>query len=198
MQGNSIGTFRRASPGRAAAVAAVFLAGLLCLAGCADDGTWFKPKMPQLKVVLAAGCPGSLGPAGDVANVLPSGSTLVPEGAVDGALICLYGKEAASEVGPAPLKKQVRLSAPDATRLKTAVAGVALKGPEGPVACPAALPGAAAIIDFHFGQGGDFDLWYETTGCQTLDDGTRGAFQPGNPSFYTGFSPLFWRLAGTP
>jgi len=133
----------------------VFLAGLLCLAGCADDGTWFKPKMPQLKVVLAAGCPGSLGPAGDVANVLPSGSTLVPEGAVDGALICLYGKEAASGVGPAPLKKQVRLSAPDATRLKTAVAGVALKGPEGPVACPCgpARRGGHHRLSFRSGWG---------------------------------------------
>jgi len=105
-----------------------------------------RTKMPQLKVVLAAGCPGSLGPAREVANALPSGSTLVPEGAVDGALICLYGKEAASGVGPVPPKKQVRLPAPNATRLKTAVAGVALKGRLPALrACPARRPSSTFI-----------------------------------------------------
>lgn len=70
---------------------------LLCLSsGWKRARARARVKMPQLKVVLAAGCSGSLGPARDVANALPSGSTLVPEGAVDGALICLYGKGAAS------------------------------------------------------------------------------------------------------
>lgn len=190
--------FRDVRPSPAHLLSALSAAIVLCLAGCAGDGNWFKPQTPQLRVTAAAGCPASVGQARDVANTPTTGRTLVLEGAPDQALICLYGQDAPSAPVSPGLGKQVRLTAAEASALQKAVSGISLKAPPGgPVGCPAELPGALAILDFHFQNGQDYDLWYKTTGCQTLDNGVRGTTEIANPTFYTGFSPLFWKLIGT-
>ncbi|MEA5455795.1 hypothetical protein SPF06_13755 [Sinomonas sp. JGH33] len=177
----------------AAAVWALLMAAVLT--GCSDDGAWAQ-RSPQLRVTVAAGCPASLGPAQDVANDRQAGEALVPHDIPDRALLCIYESRASEGPGATGIRKQARLAEAEAIELENAVAAISLKSPKGPAACPAALPGAVAIIDFHFPNGTDFDLWYNTTGCQTLDNGTRAAFSGANPSFYEGFAPVYLRFTG--
>jgi hypothetical protein len=61
--------------------------------------------------------------------------------------------------------------------------------------CPAGDEGSATIIVFDYESAPDVNLWYADFGCQTLDNGTIGAFEPGNPAFYQKFKPLVDQLA---
>jgi hypothetical protein len=48
--------------------------------------------------------------------------------------------------------------------------------------CPAAT-GAFAILAFSYPHHRDVDLWWNTTGCQSIDNGRIGASQIGSTSF---------------
>ena len=50
---------------------------------------------------------------------------------------------------------------------------------------------------FRFAHVDDVDLWWNDSGCQTLDNGRLGAFEGANPSFYTTFQNAYARLVPT-
>jgi hypothetical protein len=52
-----------------------------------------------------------------------------------------------------------------------------------------------AVIGFSFPGRPDVGLWYDASGCQTLDNGRIGSFEGGNPSFYDGFLNVVDRLS---
>ena len=77
--------------------------------------------------------------------------------------------------------------------------------------CPAALGSARDVPDrsagsakllpdsgepsaAHIGHADDVDVWWNDSGCQTLDNGRLGAFEDGNPSFYKTFQNAYTRL----
>lgn len=150
-------------------------------------GTWFRPGSPRLEVSVAGGCPRSVAGYADVANTFP-GPPLVPANPT-GGLVCRYG--AGVGLGPdgggqALLMGGTRLDAAQAQRLAGAIRQIHLTASVGVVMCPADL-GSVAVIGLTYAGRADVGLWYRTSGCQTLDNGRIGAFEVGNPSFYTGF-----------
>jgi hypothetical protein len=53
--------------------------------------------------------------------------------------------------------------------------------------------GTITVIAFDYG-GHTVDLWQNTSGCQTLDNGDLYAFEIGNPSFYDVYAKAFDRI----
>ncbi len=69
--------------------------------------------------------------------------------------------------------------------------------PGPPPACPEDS-GSKTIIAFTYVSGPDADLWYADAGCQSLDNGTIGAWEEGNPSFYNEFIAAINSLSPLP
>lgn len=163
---------------------------LALLAGCSAwaSGTHEPPK-PTTRVTVAGGCPHSLGTAADVRNDSAGLiRQLVPVGVTpDAGLICRYPGSRTQPAGPMAL-------GPDAVgTLARALAQVRIGGPPGETHCPADF-GSVAIIVLRYADRDDVDLWYRTSGCQTLDNGHVSAFEGGNPSFYDTFMNTYARL----
>jgi hypothetical protein len=95
------------------------------------------------------------------------------------------------------LARSVRLDTADARRLASAIVNVSVEAAHGEFHCPNQEFGTVAVIAFDYGRR-TVDLWYQWTGCQTLDNGYVLAFQGGNPSFYSGFQDAFDDLAPLP
>ncbi len=74
----------------------------------------------------------------------------------------------------------------DAGRLANAIRQINLAKPSGRFNCAGDV-GEATMIGLSYPRRSDVGLWYQSSGCQTLDNGRIGAFQGANPSFYTGF-----------
>ena len=102
---------------------------------------------------------------------------LLPPGKPTAALVCSYN----GYNGPLPespqlslamrLAHQVRLGAPAAGRLASAVGALALSHVDGGVtSCPAGL-GTAAILAFSYRTGPDVDIWVAATGCPYFANG---------------------------
>jgi hypothetical protein len=148
-----------------------------------------------IRVTVAGGCPASLDAAADVRND-PSGLTarLVPAGdQPDSALICRYPGMATADGLPSPKNRRIVLRRAAADALARALAQVSLVQPKGMFSCPADFE-SLAIIVLHYAAGSGVDIWYRTTGCQTLDNGYVLAFEGANPSFYNTFVDAYARL----
>jgi len=126
-------------------------------------------------------------------NTFP-GPPLVPAHPKSG-LICRYGPSTANP-RPAQLERQSRLDQAQASVLVTAVRQLDLAPPAGITHCPADF-GLVAVIGFVFPGRPDVGLWYDASGCQTLDNGRIGAFEAGNPSFYNRFLSVIDQLSPT-
>jgi hypothetical protein len=115
-------------------------------------------------------------------------------------LVCQY---ASSQNLKAPtttvLARSTPLTQQSAARLAQPLGNVSVKAPTGKFECPAYLVGSITIIALSYrGLGADVDLWYSTSGCQTIDNGHVEAFQGANPSFYDGFETALEQVAPLP
>lgn len=173
----------------------------LVLSGCGNSSSdpWHVSRGgPTIQILASGSCPQSLGAARDVRNRGGWRLTELVPASPSGGLICRYS---ASAIGPASsvaahpaLYRQVRLDRAQAATLARLIDKVSTKAPTGVTACPAAF-NTATVIAFGYPHGGGADLWYSDTGCQTLDNGSIGASETGNPSFYASVIPLVNRLA---
>ena len=175
------------------------------LAGCASaaggghgssdpPGPARQLRTPAIRVTQATGCPASLGTAADVRND-PGGLTgrLVPTGTQPAsALICRYPGMAVADRLHFPTGRVV-LGRAAAGELARALGQVSLGQPTGTFSCPADF-NSVAIIVLRYPPRSDVDIWYKTSGCQTLDNGYVSAFEGGNPSFYNTFMNTYARV----
>jgi hypothetical protein len=166
-------------------------AGAATVAPSAPTPVWHVSRAPKLRVDVAAGCPASVAAYHDVVNTFP-GPPLVPAGPKAG-LVCRYGPST-TKPGPARLERVTRLDQAQANALDSAVRRLSLAPPTGTMNCPADF-GVIAIIGLSFPGRTDVGLWYNASGCQTLDNGRIGSFAGGNPSFYNGFLSAIDRLS---
>lgn len=139
---------------------------------------WYDPT-PQrdavagarIRVTVAGGCPASRGDAVDVTNVFPERSQmLLPSGTPSAALVCHY-----QGANPPPVDQPTShrlLSAAQARALASQVRklNVGSFGDGPPHSCPMS-DGQVTVLVFAF-PGADADLWWWTTGCQTVDNGS--------------------------
>jgi len=173
-------------------------AGLLpaILAACGGGSTsgtaiWLIPRRaPDVRVTLSGGCPPNVAFNGDIRNdQVGLDDHLLQENPLRG-LVCRYSATAG---GPA-LYRMTSLDETSARQLAEVILRVSTAAPHGATSCPAAFP-TATILVFSYLRHSDVDLWYNDTGCQTLDNGRVGAFQGGNPAFYGPFESLIDRLS---
>jgi hypothetical protein len=112
-------------------------------------------------------------------------------------LICRYGPRPLSngpvEIAPTLYRTTV-VHHSSAVHLAQVISRIRDISPPQYPHCPAAF-GSVTIIVLRYGSGADADLWYSDTGCETLDNGTIGAWETGNPSFFDGFIPVIDRLS---
>lgn len=140
-----------------------------------------RPQEPKLSVRVETGCPTSDSNVADVVNTFP-GPPLVPPDPTAG-LICRYGPRLGSGLPDSGRLVRSKLLGPDlAKQLVGAIRRVNLAKPSGELLCPSE-EGYVTIIGFSYQGRRDVGLWYQSTGCQTLDNGKLGAFQGSNPSF---------------
>lgn len=146
----------------------------------------------KVTVSVSDGCPATLDSATDVATSPASqADKLLPAGVSprDG-LICEYAIASSGRHVPR-LTRRIPLTRPAATKLAAAISTISLKPASGTFSCPAQYFGTDTVIAFDYPSDKTVDLWYETSGCRTLDNGDVLAFQGGNPSFYNGFETSF-------
>jgi hypothetical protein len=131
-------------------------------------------------VLVRSGCPEQIARAGDVDNP-PSvlGQTLLPTAEPTGGLWCTYALER-----PITLQTGRRLTGPEAVSLAGVInrLHLGIPHPNAPTTCPPAQL-TADILVFSYSGKPDVDLWWESSGCQGLDNGERTAVEGGNPSF---------------
>ena len=84
------------------------------------------------------------------------------------------------------LGKRLIVDTAHAAALAHIINKIDLKFPSGETLCPAAT-GMIDILIFSYRANSDVDLWWGASGCEALDNGYVGAYEPGNPSFYEGF-----------
>jgi hypothetical protein len=127
----------------------------------------------RLRVTLAAGCPASLQGAVDVTNVGPDLDTaLLPVAVPTSGLICVYDSGGGPATVESPrLSDHLQLDATTAAELATA----ARQAPTAHLddvetSCPMD-DGAVTVLAFSYPDRPDVDLWWLTTGCQTLRNG---------------------------
>lgn len=154
-------------------------------------GVWTVSRSPKLRVDVASGCPASLGAYQDVVNTFP-GPPLVPPNPTAG-IICRYGPPP-NTTTTARLQRRTRLGRVEAGTLSTVVRRLSLAPPAGISSCPADF-GITALIGFSYPGRADVGLWYQASGCQTLDNGRIGSFEGANPSFYNAFLNTIDRLS---
>ncbi|GAA4193632.1 hypothetical protein GCM10022288_27720 [Gryllotalpicola kribbensis] len=175
------------SPGVVAVLGIEAAVVAVALAGCsAAPGTWFTPSTPTISIAATSSCPATLGAARDVPDRSAGSATLLPaSGKPPAALACSYTDR--------ELSSQTRLGAAASRELASVVNEIDLSKPTGTTSCPAQLD-QITVIAFEIGNTDDVDLWWNDSGCQTVDNGRLGAFQGGNPSFYRTFQSTYARL----
>jgi hypothetical protein len=177
----------------------VVVACVVGLVGCGPVKPWtIVARIPQVHTDVSAGCPTSLNDWQDVRNTGTGlGSELLPPNPV-AALICRYrGNYDGWSVLPLSGRTLYRQVIPDTTtsrQLATSIAAISLARPTGTLSCPNGN-GSASVLAFAYPGRQDVDLWYDDSGCATLDNGKIAAIIDGNPPFYQGFAPLLDRLA---
>ena len=159
--------------------------------------TSFVAGHPQLRVTVSGGCPASVATYRDVANPAGPFRRLVWVGPRAG-LVCRYGpRPLAPPVNgesTSALYRATSLSRGDARRLAGVIARLSLKAPPGLMSCPADF-GSVTIIAFSYRHRPDVDLWYDDSGCESLDNGHVRSSEPNNRLFYAGFEPLIGALS---
>lgn len=177
--------------GTASVVAALSLLPACTASAPTGAGVWLIPRRgPDVRVTLAQGCPATVAYNEDVRNDQAGlDDNLVPTDPI-GGLVCRYAATAGTPV----LYRHTTLTRAEARELAAAIDRVSTAAPHGATNCPAAFP-SATILVFSYSGRSDVDLWYNDTGCQTLDNGRVGAFQGGNPAFYGPFESLIGRLS---
>lgn len=160
------------------------------------------PDLPEPTGVRIAvppgGCPTALGAAQGVVGTASDPTTLLPAPSrVTSAVVCEYSSPLGPERPRGRLRREVDLPQQDARRLASAVHAVRIVRSSGSAACPEDA-GTVDVLAFRRASpAADSDLWWRTSGCQTLDDGVERTDQLGNPSF-GGFQRLFARLVPAP
>jgi hypothetical protein len=101
-------------------------------------------------------------------------------------VICWYGAPASSDE---VLIHTSLVNGRTARALSAAIDRLRTAVPSGQTHCPVASS-REAVIAFGMGNGSVIDLWYNDTGCQTLDNGRLRAFETGDPAFSETFIPL--------
>jgi hypothetical protein len=159
---------------------AVVIVVAVTLSGCTSPSGWFPARTPATSMKASPPCPMSVGKARDVSNRITSRTGLLAVRAEPTrGMICVYG----GALNPATPVRQIVLNAAQASRLAMIVRKVSLQPPPiGAVNCPADT-GSFAIIALAFNGSPDEDLWWTTSGCQTLDNGIVGAAETANNSF---------------
>lgn len=90
------------------------------------------------------------------------------------------------------LTSSVPLNAKQAAALATAINHISLAPAKGTFSCGAAAMSRTSVLAFSYAEPSrTVDLWYDPTGCGTLDNGDVLAFEGANASFYTGFVDAF-------
>ena len=177
-RGDSVGRVTRRS-----ILALAVASCLTILAACSgsDAGTWFVPKTPKLDVSVSAGCPRYDTAVADVVNTF-RGPPLAPPNPASG-MICRYsGRLGSGQPRSGLLLRPTVLDHDQATRLDVVIRQLNLTKPSGVFHCPSDV-GIATVIGFSYPDRADVGLWYQTSGCQAIDNGRLGAFQGANPSF---------------
>lgn len=153
------------------------------MTSCAGTPSVTPGEVP-VRVLVSDGCRSVLG-GQDVVNSY-TGDELVAPGPV-GGLICRYSSNRS-------LYASVDLATRDAVRLSVVIDAISTATPQGTFHCPAAVD-SASIIAFAYAGRADVDLWFNDSGCETLDNGRIRAYESGNPSFYNSFLTLVNELA---
>lgn len=173
-------------------------AALAPLAACSSPAPG-PTEPPVVRIsVPRGGCPAAVGAARGVVGASSDPTTLLPDPPqVTSAVVCEY----ASAIGPkgtaGRLRREVDLPQQDARRLAEAVHAVRIVRSTGPAACPADR-GTADVLAFRrAAPAADTDVWWWTSGCQTLADGAERTDQLGNPSFGR-FQQRFAQLVPAP
>ena len=147
-----------------------------------------------IRVPPGGPCPQSLRGYGNVSN--PEGElehVLLPPKPLFG-VICWYGSSASTTYG---LTHTSLVNGRTARALGVAIDELSTRPPRGAVACPAAF-NDAAIITLRLASGAAVDLWYDDSGCQTLDNGYVRAYEIGQRAFFETFIPLVTGLRPAP
>lgn len=152
---------------------------------------WHVSNSPKLKVDVAAGCPAKVSGYRDVVNTFV-GPPLVPANPT-GGLVCRYVPGLASK-DAGRLARSTKLNQSHAAALAGLIRKLSVKPPTGPVNCPADFD-SVAVIAFSYSGRADVALWYNASGCQSLDNGAIGSSETGDPSFYNGFMPYLNKLS---
>jgi hypothetical protein len=173
----------------------------LITSSCTSAGS-YTARSPRVRVAVDSRCPDTLGGAKDVSNPPGGlGNHLVPTGDHPRAgLVCQYaGSQNLKAPTTTVLARSTALTPQSAARLAQALRNVSVKAPTGKFGCPAGLVGSITIIALSYrGRAADVDLWYSTSGCQTIDNGHLEAFQGANPTFYNGFETALEQVAPRP
>jgi hypothetical protein len=146
----------------------------------------------------ATSCPAALGKLQDVTAPTDQGGRLInPHPRPFKAVICKYGSIFNQGAGPRhTLARQVDLTAAQAKKLASAAAHINVGASAGSASCPNDS-GNATVIAFGYHNAPPVDLWWHSTGCQTIDNGATEAVQIANDSFGT-FQTVFAQVTRTP
>lgn len=180
-------SLRSGTGGVAAVAATVALAA--CAAQAAQVGHVGYARSHGSKITINPNgpCPTTLGDATDVTRSrLPKANELVPkDSAPTAGLICEYGEPPDATTGAVPpptLTHAITLTQSQAQELAATISKISLTPPRGGFACPAQYFGSHTVIAFGYPDAAPtVDLWYETSGCRTLDNGHVSAFQGREP-----------------
>jgi hypothetical protein len=148
---------------------------------------------PAVRVVVRSGCPEQIGRDQDVENPSSAlGQTLLPSAQPTGALWCSYD----ALRRPTALPTERRLTASEAVSPARVINRLDLHTqlPANAVTTCPPDKGTADILVFSYDGKPDADLWWHSSGCQSIDNGTRRSFEGGNPSFYSGFMDAMQQL----
>lgn len=162
------------------------LVASMALTGCASDAASSLPGPDGIRITTPAGggCPPTISGVRDVVAAGSGTSELLPRTFTEtGATVCTYSSTLRHGAARGRLQQTTTLAQQRARLLAAAVRAVEVVDATGGVSCPADY-GTVTIIEFHSAsRSRDIDLWWRTSGCQTLDDGVVRTTQAGNPSF---------------
>jgi hypothetical protein len=135
-------------------------------------------------VFTATACPAALGRLQDVTAPSDQGGRLLnPHSSPSKAVICQYGSNLKQGAGPRhTLARQLDLTAAQAKKLASAAANITVGSTANSGGCPADT-GSVTVIAFRYRNARPVDLWWHSTGCQTIDNGATEAQQVANKSF---------------
>lgn len=157
-------------------------AAVVALAGCSETASFIASS--PAATFSATACPAALGTVQDVvAPRVQSDRLLNARPTPTTALICEYGSS--FDQGPGArhtLAEQIDLAADQASRLGAAAARIDVGVSAGSGGCPSDT-GTVTVIVFDYRDSPPTELWWRSTGCQTIDNGATEAEQVANASF---------------